>query len=342
MKRLIHFYLIGLLLLILMSCRTMKLAKRLDPASEEFLFIVQYIISDEERKIFLELPPWERGRFVGDFWGRRDPIPSTEVNEFKDLYLNRINEANKLFTKGRKGFLTDRGRIYVLFGQPDEVIKSEGGQTIDPFAQPIDVERPTREGIKPMETWIYRNILSSLQNRIYIRLDFVDVDATGDLKLVTDLREAVPGAMSSLLSPNLTLLHELNKEEFAKKRLVGEKSLFDFNWQFRKVKTEEGNLLVRLEIPLKSVYFTEEDGFLKSTFRLNMQIIDENENVLWELKKDYPFSTSKSAVEESRIESWVLDIPVAYRLSKGVYNAYIQIINLMGKEEAKKLLPFKI
>ncbi len=326
----------------LFSCRTITLEKRLDPQSQEFLDITQYIISDSEKKIFLELPPWEREKFIEDFWQRRDPFPQTSVNEFKELYLKRIETANKMFSKGRKGYLTDRGRIYVLFGPPDEVIRSEGGQYIDPFADARSVQLPSREGTKPMETWIYRNLLTAMQERIYVRLDFVDVDGTGDYKLVTDLGEAVPGAVSTTINPNLTLLHELNKEEFFRKRLEGEKYLFDFNYQFKKVKSKEGNLLIHLEFPLRAIFLEEEGWTLKTELRLHIKIMDRDEKVIWEFTRDYPFSATKYDVTEGRVQSWIVDIPVKQILPSGSYNVYIIAVNLTGKEEVKKLLPLKI
>ncbi len=341
-KILCFFFFLFSFLFILIGCRTITLEKRLDPTSEEFINITHYIISDSERKIFLELPPWERENFIEDFWKRRDPFPQTAVNEFKELYMQRIETANKMFSKGKKGYLTDRGRIYVLFGPPDEIIRSEGGQYIDPFADARTVQLPTREGIKPMETWIYRNILTALQERIYVRLDFSDVDGTGDYKLVTDLRESVPGTISTILTPNLTLLHELNKEEFMKRSFKGEKPLFDFNYQFKKVKSKEGNLVVRLEFPLKSLYFEREGGFLKATLIVNLQILDLSEKVIWEFRKDYPFSLIESEVSIGKINSWIIDIPVTKILPKGFFNLYIAVVNTVGKEEIKKLLPLKI
>lgn len=333
---------LSIFLTFILSCRTITLEKRLDPSAQEFLDITQYIISDSEKKIFLELPPWEREKFIEDFWQRRDPFPETSINEFKELYMKRIETANRLFSKGRKGYLTDRGRIYVLFGPPDEVIKSEGGQYIDPFADARTVQLPTREGSKPMETWIYRNILTAMQERIYVRLDFVDVDGTGDYKLVTDLREAVPGTISTILTPNLTLLHELNKEEFFKKRLKEEKALFDFNWQFNKVKSKNGNLLIRLEFPLKSIYLEEEGGLLKTQLKIVIKILDLEERVIWEFGKDYPVSISKLDISQGKVQSWIIEIPVTKLLPKGSYNVYIIAVNSLGKEEVKKLLPLKI
>jgi len=57
------------------SCITYKLEKALDPESKEFLSKARYIISKQERKIFLNLPPSEREAFIEEFWKKRDPDP---------------------------------------------------------------------------------------------------------------------------------------------------------------------------------------------------------------------------------------------------------------------------
>ena len=84
-------------LLLLASCTLNKSGKNLDPESKKFLSQVTYVITKEERKIFLNLPPSERKGFIDEFWKRRDPNPDTEENEFKDEYFKRIEEANHLF-----------------------------------------------------------------------------------------------------------------------------------------------------------------------------------------------------------------------------------------------------
>lgn len=102
------------------SCRLYNLEKKLNPEDKEFLSKVHYIISKEEREIFLELPDTEKYGFITKFWERRDPDPYTEENEFKEEYYRRIEDANRLFHGHRPGWLQDRGRIYILFGPPSE------------------------------------------------------------------------------------------------------------------------------------------------------------------------------------------------------------------------------
>jgi GWxTD domain-containing protein len=83
---------------------------------------VAYIISDEERAAFKRLQTdEEREKFIEQFWLRRDPTPATAENEFKEEHYRRIAYANGNFASGIPGWKTDRGRIYITYGPPDEI-----------------------------------------------------------------------------------------------------------------------------------------------------------------------------------------------------------------------------
>ncbi len=106
--------------LLLGACRV-KGAEDLAPGEKDFLSVVRYIITKQERKQFLALTPAERPAFIARFWKERDPNPETENNEYRDEYYARIDQANRLFLEGSRGsgWLTDRGRVYILLGPPE-------------------------------------------------------------------------------------------------------------------------------------------------------------------------------------------------------------------------------
>jgi GWxTD domain-containing protein len=82
---------------------------------------VAYIITDEERAAFQRLQSdEERDKFIEQFWLRRDPTPDTAENEFKEEHYRRIAYANENFAADIPGWKTDRGRIYITYGPPDE------------------------------------------------------------------------------------------------------------------------------------------------------------------------------------------------------------------------------
>lgn len=71
---------------------------------------------------------YEREFFQTQFWRRRDPTPSTHVNEFVSEHYRRIAFANQHFSGTGLGALTDRGRIYILHGPPDSIQAYEDGE----------------------------------------------------------------------------------------------------------------------------------------------------------------------------------------------------------------------
>ncbi len=94
-----------------------------DPYSKWVTGDVAYIITNEERATFRGLQTdAEKERFIVQFWERRDPTPGTEANEFKEEHYRRIVYSNEHFAdpNGLPGWKTDRGRIYITYGPPDE------------------------------------------------------------------------------------------------------------------------------------------------------------------------------------------------------------------------------
>ncbi len=92
---------------------------------------VTYIITEEERRAFRMLKSdEEREQFVEAFWRRRDLDPVTPLNEYREAHYRRVAYANEHFTNDHAaGWKTDRGRIYIKHGQPDEVLKTVRGET---------------------------------------------------------------------------------------------------------------------------------------------------------------------------------------------------------------------
>ncbi len=83
---------------------------------------VVYIIGEREKNAFLALrTAEEREKFIEQFWTRRDPKPETEVNEAKVEHYRRILYANERFRSTKSGWKTDRGKLYIVNGPPDEI-----------------------------------------------------------------------------------------------------------------------------------------------------------------------------------------------------------------------------
>ncbi len=154
---------------------------------------VVYIISPEERRSFLQLQTnEEREQFIEAFWQRRNPDPDSPENTFKEEHYRRIAYANEHYASGIPGWKTDRGKIYIMWGPPDEVDSHPTGGNWD---------RPMDQGggsttTYPYEDWRYRYLEGNGEN---VELEFVDPTSTGEYHLTMDPSEKdallhVPGA----------------------------------------------------------------------------------------------------------------------------------------------------
>lgn len=123
---------------------------------------VRWIITDEERASFKRLrSDVERDQFIEQFWLRRDPTPETFLNEFKQEHYRRMLYANENFaTDDTPGWKTDRGRIHIAYGRPDEVIS-------------------TNQDREQGEIWRYRFIFGIGQN---VEVQFANRCRCGDFQ----------------------------------------------------------------------------------------------------------------------------------------------------------------
>ena len=123
----------------------------------------KYIATSEEIEKYKKLSNLEGKRtFMNEFWKRRDDNPSTPENEFFKEYLNRIEIANQRYgAMGRTGWKTDRGRVYLLYGEPTEIQRY-----------------PNQLDSRPYEIWQYNGIEGG------VFFVFADLTGFSDYQLV--------------------------------------------------------------------------------------------------------------------------------------------------------------
>ncbi len=161
------------------------------------------IITDEERTAWKRLSTAEeRDQFIEQFWVRRDPTPDTSENEYKEEHYRRIAYANEHFASGIPGWKTDRGRIYIMHGPPDEIESHPSGGSY---------ERPPEEGgghttVYPFEKWRYRYVEGTGQDVV---IEFVDRTMTGEYRLTSDPSEK--DALLYVPNAGLTLLEQMGR-----------------------------------------------------------------------------------------------------------------------------------
>jgi GWxTD domain-containing protein len=133
-----------------------------DELADEFRQ-AQYVASSDDIKAFEKLTTAEaRREFLAKFWTRVENTQDGQTNLTRATYLERVTKANQRYSiMGRPGWHTDRGRVYILYGQPDEVQRF-----------------PSSQDSKPYEIWNYY----SLENGVIFV--FIDLRGFGNYELV--------------------------------------------------------------------------------------------------------------------------------------------------------------
>jgi GWxTD domain-containing protein len=138
---------------------------------------VRWIISDRECSEFMELSTdKQRDQFIEAFWSRRDPTPGTPENEFKEEHYRRIAYSNVHFANGVPGWKTDRGRVYIVYGTPNEIR--------DLRSTTIQVTGANDNSDYPTQIWRYHHLGGSSRD---LTVPFTDTCRCGDYTLGIDL-----------------------------------------------------------------------------------------------------------------------------------------------------------
>jgi GWxTD domain-containing protein len=89
----------------------------------------QFLMTKEEAATWKGISTDDDAKaFVALFWARRDPTPASPRNEYREEFERRVAAADKNFPADKKrGALTDRGKMLILFGQPKKIERT-GGQ----------------------------------------------------------------------------------------------------------------------------------------------------------------------------------------------------------------------
>jgi GWxTD domain-containing protein len=280
---------------------------------------VIYIITDEERAAFKQLSnDEERDNFIEAFWQRRDPTPDTEENEYKEEHYQRIAYANEHFAAGVPGWRTDRGRIYIVFGKPDEIESHPSGGT---YERPMD-EGGGETSTFPFEDWRYRYIEGIGQEVI---VEFVDTCMCGEYHMTMDRSEKD----ALLMTPNagLTMWEQMGMANKSQRFSGGGMERLGLGPQSSMLQTKEFDRLdqfAKLQMAPK-VKFTDLEEAVKSKVILNPMPFD--------VKVDYVKVTSDTVLVPIVIQMKNRDITFVNKdgIQRGTVNIFARLSTLTGK-----------
>ncbi|HES59629.1 MAG TPA: GWxTD domain-containing protein, partial [Caldithrix sp.] len=130
---------------------------------EKEFSVAQYLTSRDEEKVFKKLENAEAMKsFLINFWQSKDQQYAKKAGEFRKEYMNRVDIANERFrSMGREGWKTDRGRVFLIYGEPNEYER---------FPSSMDV--------LPYIIWHYYDLEGS---QFFV---FVDMDGFGDYRQI--------------------------------------------------------------------------------------------------------------------------------------------------------------
>lgn len=320
----------------------------LDPAAKQFLEQISYIITPQEERIFREIPPEDRGKFIEEFWRRRDPNPETEVNEFRQAYYLRMAIADKAFKAGIPGWKTDRGRIYILLGPPTDVIKKTMGDTPTEFG-PSRRELSSNlleEGTvneRPSEIWVYNQYPDYFSGPL--RLIFVATEGTKDYKLVSDIT-IKPMSMISYYSfdPNILYYQRVAEvtDQSADLPIPG---LPDFFILLDKLfKDEKGQPLATfaISIPYKGLAYAEDGQRWRYSLKFSIEGRLSQSKEIFRSQREYSESLTLETIKakfrqnESLLDTWTIP------LNRGENQLYFRLEDQVGKQSLRKWRILKV
>ena len=344
-----HFSLLVLILHFYSACASYKILKPpLDQNSQKFLDFIRYIITQQEDKIFREMPPEDRGEFITDFWKRRDPNPETKVNEFRQQYYIRLAIADKAFQAGIPGWMTDRGRIYILLGPATDIIrKSMGSATVEPQGGVRELSSDLlEEGTwteRPTEIWIYNQYPDYFSGPL--RLVFVDYESNGDYKLTTGV-EVKPFSMMTYIQSDPDMIkYQLIGEKEKSKSSPGILPFLDYSKALGKIekdKQENYSVDCFFEIPLRNIRFREQNGQYEYSIDLSIKVENTETKSSFQEKKEIRKSFSFENLKKNIQEGYSADEMIRIPLEKGTNKIYFSLRDNIQQKRLRKLDIIKI
>ena len=202
---------------------------------------VRYLLTGEEDEAYhLLSTEADRAAFIQKFWASRDPVASTPDNEYRGRFYARVVEANSLFADSTKpGWKTDRGKIFILLGPPDDL---EQEQTRDDFVPNVVV-------------WTYRHPPGGENMNALPVVRFVR-DATGEFRLSNDV--FVPGFETKsgiTFQIQAMQMKSLPQQKTLLDTIVSARTLFDsgpFRTHGDFFRARDGNTLTILTLGVKT------------------------------------------------------------------------------------------
>jgi GWxTD domain-containing protein len=342
---------------------------------------VVYIITSKERDVFLQLESdRERNIFIEAFWKQRNPDPNSAENAFKVEHYKRLAYANQWLGKNSptQGWRTDRGRIWILLGQPKEIQAYEN-----------------MYDLRPVITWFYDGMAEyGLPGSFYVvfwKKDIVDdyrlyspindgpqqlmqhymgdmTDATSAYQALMRIEPAVatvslsliPGEAQYSMSPSLAseilikqsipdAPHVKVKDEYAEK-LLKYKNIIEVDYTANYIDNESlisvfqdpsGMSFVHYLIEPKRLTFEQTANGYHTALEITGRVSDMKDQSVYQFDRSIPLDMSEPMM--AQIKARFFSLQDLFPVTPGQYKINLLLKNRLSREftsvEAVILVP---
>jgi GWxTD domain-containing protein len=330
---------------------------------------VVYIITQKERDVFFQLETdREREMFIEAFWKTRDPVPETPENEFRDEHYERIAYANKHHGRGTPtpGWRTERGRIYIILGEPNVIERYENYTEVYPtiiwfyqgmvqFGLPdsfsvvfikkygagdYELYSPIRDG--PQSLLVHYLGDPKDYYAAYVQLKETQPDlARVSLSLLPQepLSFTGPTVASEILISNISIKPQKAVKDAYADKLLKYKDIIEVEYSANYMDSDYMASVMQDSTGITYVHYLIEPtklsvGFYESTYRTTLevsgQVADLNGRTIYQFNKNIPIQFDETMLQ--RIQALPFSFQDAFPLVAGNYKFSVLLKNKVSKE----------
>ncbi|MGD9346689.1 MAG: GWxTD domain-containing protein [Candidatus Aminicenantes bacterium] len=330
---------------------------------------VPYIIKSLEKDVFLQLgTDKEREIFIEAFWKQRDPTPGTPQNEYKKEHYRRIAYANQFFGREttRPGWMTDRGRTYIILGEPIDIDRYESSEEHYPFISWF-YQGDVKYGLPPhfnvaffkkrgIGEYVYyspvrdgpQNLLKNYMGDMndyeaaYAKLSEYDqILAQVSLTLIPGERpyHGHVSLASEIMMSNVFELPLKKIDDIYAQKLLQYKDIIEVEYTANYVISDNLVTLIKDPSDIFFVHFSIDPRTLSvgsleesyySYFELVAQVTDLEGKTIFQYQKSYPLNFNEEQLQDIKRKSY--SIQDMFPLVQGQYKLSVLLKNTVSKE----------
>jgi GWxTD domain-containing protein len=331
---------------------------------------VVYIITPKEKEVFLQLQTnRERDIFIEAFWNQRDKLFNKPEGESKKEHFRRVDYANRFFGRGipKPGWRTDRGRTYIILGEPNDIQKFEGKTQTYPaevwfyqgktdlglppgfnlvfyqenFIGEYELYSPAKDGPQALLTNYYGDPMDYLE--AFRQLREFEPDLAGvSLSLIPgegNVYAGRPSLSSDLLVQRVETVPERQIKDRYAQKFLEYKDIVEVEYSTNYIECLSSIKVIRDPSGIYFVHYAVEPERLSvdsyenkyfTTMKVNGTVSNLENKIIYQFGKDFPINFDEERLKSIRRQP--LSLRDMFPLIPGNYKLSILVKNEASKE----------